>query len=203
MGCTVLLCNAGLRKVTTGHFSRHRMLLACSSVTVEYRAYIDVIVFTQNNPRTYGISQETHCIASNCRINHKLGSVSKYARVMAGVGVDYDIYLSGLSLTRGPRQRSHSRVRVPWDSRPYFTVWNSRLPFSSPPTTRRATVDVFNPATTRDTFLVESSLTVRLTVSPPVSLGIKHPSLHFTSLHFLFWQTLRVLLPSADSLQNT
>jgi hypothetical protein len=33
----------------------------------------------------------------------------------------------GLSFTiaAGPRQRSHSRVRVPWDSRPYFTVETS------------------------------------------------------------------------------
>jgi hypothetical protein len=29
--------------------------------------------------------------------------------------------------------------RVPFDSRPYFTVSDSRLPVSSPPTTRRAT----------------------------------------------------------------
>jgi hypothetical protein len=36
-------------------------------------------------------------------------------------------------------------VRVPWDSRPYFTVSDLRLPFSSPPTTRRATVEVFDP----------------------------------------------------------
>jgi hypothetical protein len=32
-------------------------------------------------------------------------------------------------ITAGPRQRSHSRVRVPWDSRPYFTVLDLRLPF--------------------------------------------------------------------------
>jgi hypothetical protein len=59
---------------------------------------------------------------------------------------------SGLSFTiaAGPHQRSHSRVRVPWGSRPYFTVSNSRLPFSSPPMTRRATVEVFDPTFTRD-----------------------------------------------------
>jgi hypothetical protein len=58
----------------------------------------------------------------------------------------------GLSFTidAGPRQRSHPRVRVPWDSRPYFTVSDSRFPFSSPPTTRRVTVEVFEPASTRD-----------------------------------------------------
>jgi hypothetical protein len=50
--------------------------------------------------------------------------------------------MTGMSFTiaAGPRQRSHSQVRVPWDSRPYFTVSDSRLPFSLPPTTRRARV---------------------------------------------------------------
>jgi hypothetical protein len=58
---------------------------------------------------------------------------------------------TGLSFTTaaGPRQLSHSRVPVPWDSRTYFTVSDSRLPFSSPPTTRRVTVEVFDPASTR------------------------------------------------------
>jgi hypothetical protein len=57
----------------------------------------------------------------------------------------------GLSfiIAAGPRQRRHSQVRVPWDSRPYFTVSDLRLPFSSPPTTRRVTVEVFDPASTR------------------------------------------------------
>jgi hypothetical protein len=38
---------------------------------------------------------------------------------------------TGLSFTiaAGPRQRSHFRVRVPYDSWPYFTVSDSRLPF--------------------------------------------------------------------------
>jgi hypothetical protein len=39
--------------------------------------------------------------------------------------------------------------QVPWDSRPYFTVSDSRLPFLLPPTTRRVTVEVFDPASTR------------------------------------------------------
>jgi hypothetical protein len=40
---------------------------------------------------------------------------------------------TGLSFTiaDGPRHRSHSRVRVQWDSWPYFTVSDSRLSFSS------------------------------------------------------------------------
>jgi hypothetical protein len=59
---------------------------------------------------------------------------------------------TGLSFTTvaGLRQRSHSRVRVPWGSRPYFTILDSRLPFLSPPTTRRATVEVFDPISTQD-----------------------------------------------------
>jgi hypothetical protein len=78
----------------------------------------------------------------------------------------------GLSFTvaAGPRQRSHSRVRVPWDSRPCVTVSDSRLPFSSPPTTRRATVEVFDPTSTRDNINHSSQrVTLRLTVSQSVS----------------------------------
>jgi hypothetical protein len=58
---------------------------------------------------------------------------------------------TGLSFTTasGPRQRSH-RIRVPWDTRPYFTASDSRLPFSSPPTTCRATMEAFDPSSTRD-----------------------------------------------------
>jgi hypothetical protein len=46
----------------------------------------------------------------------------------------------GLSFTTaaGPRQRSHCWVRVSWDSWQYFIVSNSRRPFLSPPTSRRA-----------------------------------------------------------------
>jgi hypothetical protein len=59
---------------------------------------------------------------------------------------------TGVSLTiaAGPRQRSHSQVRVAWDSWLYFTVSDSRPPSSSPRTARRATVEVFDPASTRD-----------------------------------------------------
>jgi hypothetical protein len=53
-------------------------------------------------------------------------------------------------IAAGARQRRHSQVRDPWNSRPYFTVSDSRLPFSSPPTGRRAAVDVFDPASTWD-----------------------------------------------------
>jgi hypothetical protein len=59
---------------------------------------------------------------------------------------------TGLSfaIAAGPRQRSHFWVRDPWYSRQYFTVSDSRLPFTLPLTTRRATVEVFDLASTRD-----------------------------------------------------
>jgi hypothetical protein len=59
-------------------------------------------------------------------------------------------FCGGLSFVyaAGPCQRSLSRVRVPRDSRPYFTVSDLRLPFSSPPTTRRVMVEVFDSAFT-------------------------------------------------------
>jgi hypothetical protein len=43
-----------------------------------------------------------------------------------------------------PCQRSLSRIRVLWDSR----LSDLRLPFSSPPTTRGVTVELFDPAST-------------------------------------------------------
>jgi hypothetical protein len=38
-----------------------------------------------------------------------------------------------------------SRIQVPWDLRPYFTVSDLKIPFSLPFTTRRFTVEVFDP----------------------------------------------------------
>jgi hypothetical protein len=50
-------------------------------------------------------------------------------------------YITTSTTAAGPRQRVHSRVRLPWDSQPYFTVSDSRL---------RAPVEVFDPASTRE-----------------------------------------------------
>jgi hypothetical protein len=62
-----------------------------------------------------------------------------------------------------PCQRSLSRVRVPWDSRPYFSVSDLRLLFSSPLTTRRVTVEVFDPASKGSLIL-----SVRLSAAPQI-----------------------------------
>jgi hypothetical protein len=77
-----------------------------------------------------------------------------YCKIVAGLLVwcvlsDERTGLS-FAIAAGEGQRSHSRVRVPWDSRPYFTLSDLRLPFSSPPTTRSATVEAFHSASTRD-----------------------------------------------------
>jgi hypothetical protein len=92
------------------------------------------------------------------------------------------------TISAGPRQCSYSWLQVPRDSRPYFTVSDSRLHFSSPPTTRRATVEVFDSACTRDWTKLSLSLSLMLrpTVSRPVCLGIKHPSVLMTRFLFPF-----------------
>jgi hypothetical protein len=59
-------------------------------------------------------------------------------------------------MCRWPLPAQSSSVLVPWDLRPHFTVSDLRLPFSSPPTTRRVTVEVFDPASTRVSNLPES-----------------------------------------------
>jgi hypothetical protein len=88
-------------------------------------------------------------------IKHPSGAYDQIFYCQTGTGLLLWGALSddraGLSFTigAGPRQRNHSRVPVPRDPRPYFSVSDSRLPFSSPPTTRRATVEVFDPATAR------------------------------------------------------
>jgi hypothetical protein len=65
-----------------------------------------------------------------------------------------------------------SRVRVPWDSQPYFTVSDLRLLFSSPPTTCRPTVEVFDPAST-GVWNTKVKVTLRLAVyRQSVRLGV-------------------------------
>jgi hypothetical protein len=69
---------------------------------------------------------------------------------------------TGLSFTiaAGPCQRSHFLLWVLWDLQWYFTVSDSRLPFSSSPTTRRVTVEVFDPTSTWDVTSALSTVTV-------------------------------------------
>jgi hypothetical protein len=98
-------------------------------------------------------------------------------------------------IAAGPRQRSHSRARVPCDSRPYFTFSDSRLHCSSPPTTRRTTVEVFEPSSVR----VRVRVTLRLTVSQSVCLGVE-PRLGLMTRYELLFDSYCLVLGRAPSL---
>jgi hypothetical protein len=94
----------------------------------------------------------------------------------------------GLSFvyTAGPRQRSLSRVRDFWVSWPSFTVSDLRLPFSSPSTTRRVTVEVFDPAST-PVLRVIVRVTLRLAVYHQlVRLGAVSLKIHIQKFLFSF-----------------
>jgi hypothetical protein len=105
------------------------------------------------------------------------------------------------TIAAGPRQRSHSRVRVPWYSWPYFTLSDSGLPFSSPPTTRMAKVEVFDPASTRDTLesvmcllVITSRRTEHRSSSRTVPLLL--------SVFLLLWNVPSDLIPSNGGLST-
>jgi hypothetical protein len=85
-------------------------------------------------------------------------------------------------------QRSLSRVWVHWDSRPYFIVSDLRLPFSSPPMTRR---------------LDQSQSHLWLTVSQAVGLGVE-PHLELMTRYLLLsWQLRYCFLWDAISDERT
>jgi hypothetical protein len=75
------------------------------------------------------------------------------------VGLSDEMTSLSFVYAAGPCQCSLSLGRVPWCSRPYFTVSDLRLPFASPPTTRRVTVEVFHPTSTRVTAWTKSKST--------------------------------------------
>jgi hypothetical protein len=90
-----------------------------------------------------------------------------------------------LTIAPGPLQRRHFQVQVPWDSWPYFTVSDSRLPFS-PPTTCRITVEIFEPASTRESPLGIHEQTGRLTVRRNITFTLTWPTL----LSIVQWQRM-------------
>jgi hypothetical protein len=110
------------------------------------------------------IQSQSHSQSVSQGVEPHLGLMTRYLSLFDS----YGLVLVGRPLWREdgsvfsiccwPCHRSLSRVRVPWDSRPYFTVSDLRLPFSSPPTTRRVTVEVFDPASTRVGYSLNSRI---------------------------------------------
>jgi hypothetical protein len=117
-------------------------------------------------------------------IEPHLGPMTSYlflsdSHVLISVGLSDE--RTGLSFVfaAGPCQRSLSRVLVPWDLRPYLTVLDLRLPFSSPPTTRRVTVEVFDPASTaHSSRYIAAARTAQKTVSLLLRFGVFTAILH-------------------------
>jgi hypothetical protein len=124
---------------------------AHGAVTSRSSNSISICVPDSTRGRHFHSKSKSHCdwqsiSRSWCRIHYCLTVTILFLR---GALSDERTGMSFV-YAAGPCQPSLSRVRVPWDSRPYFTLSDLRLPFSSPPTTRRVTVDVFDPASTRD-----------------------------------------------------
>jgi hypothetical protein len=92
----------------------------------------------------------------------------------------------------GSHQRSHFRVRVPWDSRPYFNVSDLRLPFCR-------LVRLAGLRWRYSTPPPRLSLILRPTVSRPVSLGMKHPSGAYDRIFIIVKALLRMNSPFVTS----
>jgi hypothetical protein len=76
------------------------------------------------------------------------------------------------TIAADPDQCSHSQVWVPWDLQPYFTVSVSRPPFSSCPTTCRATVEVLNPAKSKSNLYYDRRSASQSVLEQSTHLGL-------------------------------
>jgi hypothetical protein len=98
-------------------------------------------------------------------------------------------------------QSSFSRVRALWELQPYFTVSDLRLlPFSSPPTTHRVTVELLEPSPNGNCLIrvrvrVRVRVTLRLAVyRQSVCLGVRPLEAHDQRLFFLTPCDIRIFI---------
>jgi hypothetical protein len=159
------VCLYGALALTRGRICRLLLLLALTSAVIfgsEFRGTRDHILLSQIRVESCITTDgQSASLSWNKAPIWSLRPDYYYCQTVSGLllwGALSD-ERSGLSFTIAsvPRQRSHFRVRVPCYSRPYFTDSDLRLTFLSPPTTRRATVEVFDPASTRDSIFFKES----------------------------------------------
>jgi hypothetical protein len=142
-----LFCNCQLRRLDSIEFAcSHAHILSdwCLEIRLTLLSLSLVLRPTVNRPVCLGIKHPSEAYEADFYYCQTVASM-----LMRGALSDVRTGLS-FRIAAGPRQRSHFRVRLPWDSWPYFTVSDSKRPFSSPPTTRGATVEIFEPASTRE-----------------------------------------------------
>jgi hypothetical protein len=135
---------SAIANLSTSQITRPRSILAlrCPPCTLLYSSVLSLSLMLTTDGQSASLSWNKAPIRGLPPDFYYCQSVE--GLLMWGALSDERMGLS-FTIAAGPRQRSHSRVRVPWESRPYFTVSDLRLPFSSPPTTRRAMVEVSTP----------------------------------------------------------
>jgi hypothetical protein len=150
-----MLLNYNTHEVLTSHFKSSIHTILSSLHLWTFRGYLLSRTRRQVKVRFKVTSRLTVNQSVSFGIEPNLGLMTRdlllydsYGLVLWGALSDERKDLSFV-YAAGTHQRIFSRVRVPWHSWPYFTVSDLRLPFSSPPTTRRVTVEVFDPASTR------------------------------------------------------
>jgi hypothetical protein len=131
--CLLVICSSAAFK----HFSSWNLI-----IIITFTLWIIILRPTVGRPVGHGIKHPSG-------VYDQVFITVRQLRVLLMRGALSD-ERTGLLFTiaAGPRQRSNTRVLLPWDSRPYFTLSDYKLPFSSLPTTRRSTVEVSDTAST-------------------------------------------------------
>jgi hypothetical protein len=97
-----------------------------------------------------------------------------------------------LKIAVGPHHCSHFWAWVPCNSQPYVTVSDLRLSFLSPPTTCRAMVEVFDPASTQDD-LISRVDCFYIHCSVYLSVNVWNMAAHIINFKLVFIQGFEIL----------